>query len=284
MNARLWILVATVMCVSLHEGTIASAQSIESDVSIDEKVQQLIERLDSSRFSDRARATSELQRMGAAAIEPLEKVVLNGSSEAAIRALSILKQNFKSDSGQLSDPARQALERIARAEDHPNAQLADQILNPPPPMPKTPAPRRRPPALPMNRRIQVAIKSVNGQREIKITEDGRKFKFNDVEGGIAVERPDGKGGVKKERYKDKDEMKEKDPEAYSIYQKYVGKNRIQFKFGQPFGPGIPQFAPQPGIELRERRAIPELRRPPAPRGAPAPREAPKPKLDNTIEV
>ena len=227
----------------------------------------------------------DLQRLGSAAIESLERVVLHGSSEAAGRALGILKRNFFSDSEQLSAPAREALQRIAQTENHPSALQAQRILTPPEPEPKPSAarPRQVPlPVAPMNQQIQVQIKSVNGQREIKINENGREFRFRDDGDGIAVERPDGKGGVQKDRYKDKAELKEKDPDAYQVYERYAGRgNRIQLQIGGPFRRAFPRFQMQPGIEVQPRRTIPEIRRPqpPAPRPAPT-----KPKLGDIIEV
>jgi hypothetical protein len=255
--------------------------------STEQSIGRLIERLDSPRFSERARATLELQRLGPAAIESLEKVVVRGSSEAAGRALGILKRNFLSDNEQLSAPAREALQRIAELENHPSALQAQRILTPPEPKPSAARPRQVPmPAVPMNQQIQVQIKSVNGQREIKINENGREFRFRDDGDGIAVERPDGQGGVKKDRYKDKGELKEKDPAAHKMYERYAGQgNRIQFQIGDPFRRGFPGFQIRPRNDIRPRRSIPEIRRPqpPTPRPAP-PQRTPKPKLDDIIEV
>ncbi len=284
MNALRWIVVLLVPAIAAD----AWAQRVlPIDDATEQTVQRLIEQLDSPRFSERMRATTNLQRLGSAAVKPLEKVVLGGSSEAAGRGLGILHSHSKSDDPQLATTAREALQRIAES-DGPSAPLAQRILTPP--QSASGSKGTRPvavpmPAVPVNQRIQVQIKSVNGQREIKVNENGREYRFSDLGDGLAVERPDGKGGLKKDRYKSKEELKEKDPAAYEIYKRYAGQgNGIQLQIGGPFGRGFPNLQIQPRIEIRPRRTIPQLRRPDAiPRPAP-PKPAPTPKLDNKIEV
>ena len=282
-------------------GSVAVAQNealrdVAAD-DIDQQVQQWIERLDAPRFSDRARASLELQRLGSAAIEPLEKVVLEGESEAAQRALGILKRNLLSDNPKSSDPAREVLQRIAETDNHPQAPIAERILTPPESEPQPSAQRRAlpRPVAPIRMNIQVQIRSVNGKKDIQIKQNGQEFRFRDEADGIAVERPDGKGGVKKEKYKDKEELKTKDPEAHQIYERYSGQgNRIQIQIGQPFQRQIPGLQIRPRIQVRPPQALPNQRRPKAdtppapaqptpPQPAP-PQPAPTPKLSDTIEV
>ncbi len=265
---------------------------------IDQQVQRWIERLDAPRFSDRARASLELQRLGSAAIEPLEKVVLQGDSEAAERALGILKRNLLSDNPKFSDPAREVLQRIAKTENHPQAPFAERILTPPESEPQPSARRLAVPmrVAPMKMNIQVQIRSVNGKKDIQIKQNGQQFRFRDEGDGIAVERPDGKGGVKKEKYKNKEELKTKDPEAHQIYERYSGNgNRIQIRIGQPFQRQVPGLQIRPRIEVRPPQALPDQRRPKAetppappqpapPQPAPQRPAPPRPKLSDTIEV
>jgi hypothetical protein len=296
------LLVFVCFSIVIAGGPVATAQNeaVPELAEIDLQVRQWIEKLDAPRFSERARASLELQRLGSAAIEPLEKVVRNGDSEAAGRALGILKRNFLSDNPKLSDPAREVLSRIANTEDHPQAPFAQRILTPPESEAQPSArPRalRVPAPVPIKMNIQVQIKSVNGKKDIQIKQNGQQFRFRDQADGIEVERPDGKGGIKKDKYKDKDELKTKDPEAHQIYERYSGKgNRIQIQIGQPFQKQIPRFQIQPRIEIRPRRTLPDLRRPDGeapravppqavpPQPAPRPVPKPKPKLSDTIEV
>jgi hypothetical protein len=130
----------------------------------------------------------------------------------------------------------------------------------------------------MNQQIQVQIKSVNGERDVTINHNGRVFRFRSNGGGIAVQRPDGKGGIKKDRYKDMDELKQKDSEAHNLYKTFAAPgDGIQIRLRHPFH-GIPGLQVPPRIELRQQPT-----KPPAPDPVP-PKQAPKASLENIIEV
>ena len=75
------LMVATIFAAVAEAQTVLPVQDVN-----EQTVERLIQRLDSPRFSERVRATAQLQHMGQAAIKPLEKVVLRGNSEAAERA------------------------------------------------------------------------------------------------------------------------------------------------------------------------------------------------------
>lgn len=287
MNALRYVLLVTISFVLVGPLLAQTpAQERPAAESVEAMVESLIGQLDSPRFSERARAMTDLQRLGHAAIKPLEQVVLGGTAEAAQRALDILKRNFKSDDQGRSSAASEALRRIAQKENHPFAPKAQLILTPPQPKPQPP--RIRAPQLPqlnppVRMQIQVQMKSVNGRKEVTIKENGREFKFNEDEGGITVQRPDDKGGVKKTVYKNKDELKKKDPEAFGKYERYAGKGMgINIQMGGGFKGGIPQFQIRPQLQPPP-PVIPEIRRPKPLRPIPE-RRKPEPKLDDTIEV
>ena len=264
-------------------------------------VQSLIEQLESARFSERAAAAAQLQKLGQAANQPLERVVLQGSPEASKRALEILSKNYRSNSPALSSSAKESLRRLADREQHPKSKAAQQILEPKVQLENRPGtqPQLLRPANPVQirKQIQIQMRSVNGQREIKVIENGKEFRFKDGDGSITVERPDEKGQLKKTQYKDAKELEAKDPEAFKKYKQY-GQNgggggiKIQMGigggFGRPFGvrPLNDPFGPNPfGQPQRPRRAEPDSQNR-TPRGdAPKPDNKPvKPKLKNVIEV
>ena len=271
------------------------AQSVETP--LQQQVIDAIERLDSSKFSERNAAERQLQQMGDAAIQPLESVVLTGDLDSSNRALAILKKHFQSDRIAMSRLAGEALQRIADNRSHPKAAAAQKILQPPVISPNRRRSQPRFPQIPqaggMQNRISISVKTVNGRREIKVDQNGQKWRFaDDPNGGIQVERPDGQGGKKAARYNDKKALEQADPEAFKMYERYAKGNGIQMQFGggmfgQPFqfpGMQVPQIGP-PAIRR------PEIQRPLGPLRPIQPRqpqpENRKPRLppaDQLIEV
>lgn len=222
-----------------------------------------IEQMESSKFTVRRNAARQLERIGAAAIEPLEKLVRDGSLDASEGALEILQKHLSGGIIQLAEKARESIQRIADNKDHPRSNAAQRMLTPVKPQETTrprlpvPAPKQ------IARRTQIRVSSVNGKRNISVDLDGQKYRFRDTENGIRVERPDGKGGMKIKEYKDAEEMKKADSEAHQIYKRYgngFGGGGIQLRFngrafpavpqmqqpfgGNPFGNPVPQIQPR----------------------------------------
>ena len=91
-------------------------------------VKRLVEQLGSDRFSDRAAATRELQRMGREAIPQLITGVQSGDAETRRRSLHILRELASSDDVADSDAVFAALTTLA-AESNSTAQsLAEETL------------------------------------------------------------------------------------------------------------------------------------------------------------
>jgi hypothetical protein len=281
--------------------TIATTTIVWGDASAEMslQVERLIEKLASPRFSDRVAATQSLQRLGVKGIEPLERIVVDGMPDASDRALSILKSHLQSDWQELSDAARESLQRIATDADSAAASAASKILAPE--KKSIQSPNLRPqiirpqiqlaPPVRQQNRISVSVKTINGKREISVNENGRRFQFGDDGDGLKVQRPDGNGGMKSTRYKDEDAMMKADKEAFEIYKRYASGNGVQIRAGgvwNNFPGGLP-----PGFRAPQLPAIPRDRfgQPPrlGPKGqAPQPRVRPaepkkQPKVD-LIEV
>ena len=72
-----------------------------------------IEQMESSKFTVRRNAARQLERIGAAAIEPLEKLVRDGSLDASEGALEILQKHLSGGIIQLAEKARESIQRIA---------------------------------------------------------------------------------------------------------------------------------------------------------------------------
>lgn len=211
---------------------------------VTDQVRQLIEQLDANRFSQRQAASRQLAAIGEPAIAALARAAVGGRRETSIRALDVLKSHYENGGAKLKSEAKNALEGIANAE-HPTASSrAEVILNPPQQAAgRTPANAIPIPGLqqvPGRIQIQlwaaaggrlhrVQVKNINGVRDIKVVENGKKTTIHDdPNGGITVEitqTKDGKRQTKKFTAKNADELKNKHPDAHRIYQKYAKQPR-----------------------------------------------------------
>src|SRR5690606_20748535 len=95
---------------------------------------QLVEELDADQFSRRQAASEELSRRGSEAFPILEEAAKSGSREVTQRSLEILEKHYESDDTETKQAAREALERLAQDQSRRSGRLADEILNPPPPI------------------------------------------------------------------------------------------------------------------------------------------------------
>ena len=273
----------------------------DTEQQVDEqKIDDMIARLGSPKFGDRKAAQRDLQRMGVAAIKALERAVLNDESDVADRALEILKQHFRGESLSLNKAAMESLRRIAATEGHRKQAAAQNVLTPmklkpdsrtPNFAPRINMPQFKIPQIQINgggNRISVKSSNINGRRDLQIDENGKKWRFSDqAGGGIKVQSPDGKGGVKTKVYPDKKAFEKADPDTHKVYKRYSsnGGNRIRVQIGGGglFGPQMP-FGPRP--EFRPRQLRPDDRQlKPVEPAQPRQQKPELPKSDkNLIEV
>lgn len=235
----------------------------------DAKIENWIEMLDSSKYRDRTEATAKLQRRGSAAIEALERVVIDGSNEASDRALGILEFHYQGDDEILKQMSRKLLQQIAAQSEHAKSIAAQRILDPAEPdSPKHPfpimqVPNLRLPNLPnlalpnqarVNRRTRIRISVTDGSKDITVEEDGKSIRVIENADGIQVEKKVANGKTIKTKYKDAAELKTKDADAHKAYQKAIagGPARIQMQInGIPIQPGQLRAAPQLPKQLEE---------------------------------
>ena len=222
-------------------------------------VQDWVERLESPRFSIRNAAMSELMRRGLSAIEIVEEIASRGDAESSDRAFEIIKRHFKSEDVLLQQAAAEVLQRISEQPEHRKANLAEEVLNPPPPPSRIRLPRlfvppqrvpRLAPGLPLQAQQggvrRITIRSVNGKKEISVRENGKEIRVTELPNGIRVIRSEGPGKSKTKLYRNLKEMSEDDPEASKHFGQAGGgmqfrmDGRIQFGFPR----GIPGPRPQ----------------------------------------
>ena len=253
---RQWLLSAAVLLVL--SGAAGTVRADETEPAGDQRIAELIERLDAPRFGDRQAAQQELAEAGKSALPALEKAAASENRETAGRAVEVLQQHFEGDNEELKAAAKESLERLAQHESESVARRAKDILSPPQPE----APQPDVPRIPRLRlggaRIQIqvggnaggnvkslTVKDVNGVKEIEAKEGGRKVKIvDDPAKGIEVEvteTKDGKETTKKYEAKKADELKTKHPEAYKLYEEFSKPPEV------PQIPGIPPgVVPVPG--------------------------------------
>lgn len=211
--------------------------SIETDDGISKpdpelarKLTQLIESLDSPRYSERFEASGQLKRAGRRGLDVLKSAAEDGSIEASSRALGILEYHFKNDDeGALQDQTKQILEAIAEQKDHPKQLAAQRILNPKRSSvatPRLPAPFLVPPALVRPRPMQIQVRIAKGRRDITIKENDNSIRVLDTGEGIQVEKKKGQAPTTKKIYQNLEELKTKDTEAYRAYQRAGGGLRF----------------------------------------------------------
>jgi hypothetical protein len=218
-------------------------------------IPKLIKQLDSEDFAERQAASSRLAGAAEMAIPALEKAALGESREASMRAFDILRNHLEKGGPTARDAAKDALERIAKADAGGASRRATEILTPPTPV----APPRNvragfAPAIPImpapgfapapggiriaGARIVVAagaagggietkIKVENGVKTTEVKDKDRQVKIvDDPDKGLQLEVTETKDGKEKtEKYeaKNADELKTKHPEAHKIYEEYSAK-------------------------------------------------------------
>jgi hypothetical protein len=240
--------------LTISWASVCANESAESPVECD----ALIRRLDANEFSQRQDASDKLAQLGSAAFPSLEQAAKSDSREVSQRSLEILKKHYQSADTPTKQAAKQSLERLAQGMGSRAGRLAEEILNPPPPLQYAPQVVVRPRVnrvAAANIRMNIApggftrrmhVRNNNGVKEIELQENGKKVKIvDDPKQGIQVEvteKKDGKETTQKYAAKDAEELKQKHPDAHKIYDE-IGKqnNGAQIRIGgaqlRPLLPG-----------------------------------------------
>jgi hypothetical protein len=260
-------------------------------VSDDAKIADLVKQLDAEEFTARQDASKALEALGEKAVAALEKATASDSSEVSMRAFDILKGHFEKGTPTVKDSAKQALQRLSKADLGAASKRAGEVLNPPapatPPTPIRPGFGRAVP-LPAGGGIRIAgarvviagaaagggietkIKIEDGVKTTEVKDKDRHVKIVDSpDKGLTLEvteTKDGKETTQKYEAKNAEDLKKNHAEAHKIYEQYAQKG-AEIKIGGiigavPVAPGIrlpiaPGFAPAP-------RAIPVPLEPAAP--------------------
>ncbi len=245
-----------------------SAYVTADDTSVpQETIDRWVQELDADEFPVRKAAEAALLKTGTAAVDALQKGAESGDRELALRCLDLLSRLVDGANKQAQEPAKKALEHLAKSDDPVIAQRAGSKLEEPPPVNQLRNPLN---AVVGNVVIQgglqrqVQVTNVNGQRTIKATENGKTVEIEDRDGkDITVrvtEEKAGKSETKTYEAKDVAELKEKHPDAAKLYEEYTQQPagiQVQFQFnggaiqglrGPPVNPRRTQQNAQSSIE------------------------------------
>jgi len=275
MTSKQQLIATFVIGVTALGGAFAHADEAPTTEQIDQWVKQL----DADEYGTRQAAQNKLEAAGTAAVEAVREAALGESQEAAVRSIDILKKHLRSDDDSLQQAAEAALKKLSESENEIVADRAAAALRPEPVQPQQPQDNAKPfgpRAIPLGRggiRIEaraiaiggkgakrIAIKNVDGNKQIEVEEKDRKIEINEsAEGKIKIKiigDEDDMDGTKEVEAENAEELKKKDPEAYKIYEKYSkrgGAARIEFR-ALPAAPGGPRrirIAPVPRAEPRK---------------------------------
>jgi hypothetical protein len=215
----------------------------DSKPSAGEDVTQLVEQLDAPEFSERQEASRKLGEAGRAVFPQIEKAAEAGTREVASRGIEILRNHFQGGDDETKQAAKAALERLAKSGNPAAAQRATEALAPPQQQAGLPAGNIgviNPAILPIAQRIQfgaipavpgvirrTSVRSINGRREVEHQEGDKITKVRDgANGGIEAEiteKVNGKETTRKVEAKDLNELKQKEPAAAEIYERYANR-------------------------------------------------------------
>ena len=248
----------------------AAPNSSETQILLDD----LIDELDSPRFTNRIQAARKLKAAGEQAIETLSRVTQTGTKETASQALQILKEHLENkNNSDLQIAAKKALEQISADDKNPSSSAAKGILNNEANAQSTQnPPARRLMIRPGNLKaaaMRVQFQNNNGKIKIQVEKNGQKTAITEDKDGIKVEKKDANGKSTTKTYKNVDEMKLKDKEAHQIYQKYQkvgGGIQIQLGNGMPLqlnaqpkipnqNPATPKDGAPPNFEDMQRQML-----------------------------
>jgi len=239
-----------------------------------EQIAEWIRQMDADGSSARDEAVQKLIKAGAPTIEPVTKAVKGRSLEVTVRGVSVLKALSQSKDAKTAAAGRAALEKLAADKTHAAGREAAEALAST--RPGGNWTRRgnglvggaiiNAQAVAGGGGMQMSVRTVNGEKEIDVTENGgRKVKITEGKAGIVVtvtEKPEGDKKPQPKEYKAANaaELKKKHPEAHKLYEQYgkqQGVNIVMNLGGIAIGPAAARALPrrQPRIPAAGRSAL-----------------------------
>jgi hypothetical protein len=260
------------------------------------QIAEWIKQLDADEFTTRQAAQQKLEDAGGAAIEALREAALGKPVEAAARAVDILQNHLRGDNRDLKAAAEATLKKIAESDNATAAGRAKSALQPEPAKPADPPQQntpfgRRPIPVPIGGigggiRIEahaiavggkgrrMSVKTVDGNKDIEVEEDGRKVSINETAAGkikmsVTEKNKEGKEETKKYEAESADDLKKIHPDAHKIYEQYskgvgvgVGGGRIEIRGIEGRAIPLPRVlpGPAPDVEKPDAKRLDEIRK------------------------
>jgi len=234
------------------EGLVPTA---DSDAALSPaEIARLIEQLDSPLFGERQDASRRLNDAGKSVLSDLEKAATVPSREVSARALDILKSHFQRGDADAKQAAKESLTRLAGSNNASISQRAHSVIDPPKDWSsgaqfgfRGPGWIAPPPIAPPATQT-ISISDINGQREVKITDEARIVKMQTwptgrIEIDIEEKLPGRRG--KTIQAKNLEDLKAKDADVAQLYEQY--QHRARAPLGGIFGGPMPPLRAAPAL-------------------------------------
>ncbi len=189
-------------------------------------IQQWIEQLDADSLTKRQEARSQLTKAGQAAIPALAKAAISEKRGLIVHSIDILAElRSQSEDEDTKSAATIALKMLAESDSPSTAQRAKLALDAKKDdgiqaFPGWDQPGTEFAGNAANR--SVSVSSMNGIKTITVKEGGKTTTLQDQRSGAIRVKIEGVGDPKEFVAKDLDELKQKDPAAFAIYQQHGG--------------------------------------------------------------
>ncbi len=256
-----------------------------------ERIQQWIADLDAAQFGKRQAASQRLIQAGPLAIPQLMEAARHPSREVSERALDVLEQHYRHGDQKLKEAAGESLKKLAgpeeapvatdrvaraarsvlRPEQDPNSPIIARAIAPAMIQARVNAAVRRP-LVAGNIRIapggiranggiarSISVSEIDGNKKVQISENDRKVNIDLPRKGPVTleltETKDGKSTTRKFEAKDLNELKQKHPEAFKVYEEFSPMFRGMLIIPPAPGPALPA-APAPALPATPPAAAP----------------------------
>ncbi|PHR94651.1 MAG: hypothetical protein COA78_31895 [Blastopirellula sp.] len=217
-------------------------------------IRRLIRQLDADTFADRQAASESLKELGEPVIVLLEEATAQGTGEVISRCIDILKHYTKSGDVPLSQSALTSLTRISEGENKSAAQLAKTAIEQIGPKQnsnqysrfRVPGANRH--FMPnrgfINQVRSMSVQRNNGDLKVEVVENDRKIEIDQkLNNKISITITENGKEPRKIEAKDAAELKEKDEQAFQLFDKYTKQGAAPFDFPG----GGPRFGPPAGF-------------------------------------
>jgi len=186
-------------------------------------VAEWVAQLDSNKYAERQAATTQLNRLGKEAIQPLSDAILDGSGEVVTRGIEILVRLAGSPEVETSREAFESLQRIAASEKPISSKLAQRAVRD---LQRRIGPGRMRGTVVAENQVRrrgnqfsLAVTNNNGDRKIDLTRNGERVTVaSKATGQVSVTYHLPGGKTKTHQAASPEDLQKTSPEAFAKFQ------------------------------------------------------------------